>query len=111
MPVILATQEAEIRRTVVQSQPGQIVRETVSRKNLHKNRAGGVAQGEGPEYCKKKPPKNQKNKIRNILMCPALVVYGCTTQETEIRRIEVQSQPGQIVCQTLSRKNPSHISP
>jgi hypothetical protein len=32
-PVILATQEAEIRRTTVQSQPGQIVRQTLSRKN------------------------------------------------------------------------------
>jgi hypothetical protein len=30
MPVILATQEVEIRRTAVQSQPGQIVRETIS---------------------------------------------------------------------------------
>jgi hypothetical protein len=30
IPVILATQEAEIRRIVVQSQPGQIVRETLS---------------------------------------------------------------------------------
>jgi hypothetical protein len=29
-PVILATQETEIRRTVVQSQPGQIVHETLS---------------------------------------------------------------------------------
>jgi hypothetical protein len=25
------------------------------------------------------------------------------TQEAEIRRIEAQSQPGQIVCETLSR--------
>jgi hypothetical protein len=33
MPVILATQEAEIRRIVFQSQPGQIVKETLSRKN------------------------------------------------------------------------------
>jgi hypothetical protein len=49
-PVILATQEAEIRRITVQSQPGQIVWETLSRKTLHKNRAGGVAQGEGPEF-------------------------------------------------------------
>jgi hypothetical protein len=58
MAVILAIQEAEIRRTVVQSQPGQIVHETLSQKTPHKNRAGGVAQGEGPEfkpqYCKKK---------------------------------------------------------
>jgi hypothetical protein len=32
-PVILATQEAEIRRIMVQSQPGQIVHETLSREN------------------------------------------------------------------------------
>jgi hypothetical protein len=32
-PVIPATQEAEIRRIVVQSQPGQIVHETFSQKN------------------------------------------------------------------------------
>jgi plasmid maintenance system antidote protein VapI len=33
MPVILATQEAEIRRIVVPSQPGEIVHETLSQKN------------------------------------------------------------------------------
>jgi hypothetical protein len=32
-PVILATQEAEIRRITVQSQPRQIVLEILSRKN------------------------------------------------------------------------------
>jgi hypothetical protein len=32
MPIILATQEAEIRRIVVRSQPGEIVQETLSRK-------------------------------------------------------------------------------
>jgi hypothetical protein len=31
-PVVLATQEAEIKRIAVQSQPGQIVLETLSRK-------------------------------------------------------------------------------
>jgi hypothetical protein len=36
MPVILATQEAEIRRIAVQSQPRQIVHETLSRKTLHR---------------------------------------------------------------------------
>jgi hypothetical protein len=36
-PVILATQEAEIRRIVVQSQPRQIVHETLSgNKNITK---------------------------------------------------------------------------
>jgi hypothetical protein len=33
MPIILAIQEAEIRRTAIQSHPGQMVHETLSRKN------------------------------------------------------------------------------
>jgi hypothetical protein len=63
MPVILASQEAEIRRTKVQSQPEQIVRETLSKKKKKpsQKRAGGVGQGVGPEfkpqYCKKKKRK------------------------------------------------------
>jgi hypothetical protein len=34
IPAILVTQEAEIRRIVVRSQPRQIILETVSQKNL-----------------------------------------------------------------------------
>jgi hypothetical protein len=34
----LATQEVEIRRIVVQSQPGEIFCEILSRKTLHKNK-------------------------------------------------------------------------
>jgi hypothetical protein len=34
-PVILASQEAEIRRIMVQSQPGQIVHKTLSQKKKH----------------------------------------------------------------------------
>jgi hypothetical protein len=49
-PVIPAIQEAEIRRITVQSQLGQIVRETLSRKTISQKRAGGVAQGVGPEF-------------------------------------------------------------
>jgi hypothetical protein len=49
MTVILATQEAEIRRIVVQSQAGQTVRETLKKPTTRK-RAGGVAQGVGPEF-------------------------------------------------------------
>jgi hypothetical protein len=41
MPVILATQETEIRRIAIQSQSGQIVHGTLSQKTLHKNRTGG----------------------------------------------------------------------
>jgi hypothetical protein len=44
MPVILATQEAEIRRIAVQSQSGQIVCEILSGKIPSQKRAGGVAQ-------------------------------------------------------------------
>jgi hypothetical protein len=49
---ILATQEAKIRRIPVQSQPRQIVWETLSqkKKNPSQKRAGGVAQGVGPEF-------------------------------------------------------------
>jgi adenosine deaminase len=43
-----ATQAAEIRRIEVQSQPGQIVRKTLSQKNSSQQRGGGVAQGVDP---------------------------------------------------------------
>jgi hypothetical protein len=51
-PVILATQEAEIWRTAVQSQPGQIVHETLLLKTHHtqKKGAGGISQGADPEF-------------------------------------------------------------
>jgi hypothetical protein len=59
-PVILATQEAEIRRIKVRSQP--IVRKTLSQKTLHKKeRTGGLAQGVGPEF----KPQFHKNKNKN----------------------------------------------
>jgi hypothetical protein len=64
-PGILATQEAEIRRIAIRSQPRQIVCETLSWKTLHKNRAGGVAQGLGPrfkpQYLKKKKKKAKQD--------------------------------------------------
>jgi hypothetical protein len=43
-PVILTTQKAEIRRIMVQSQPGQIVHQALSRKKPSQKRAGRVAQ-------------------------------------------------------------------
>jgi hypothetical protein len=61
MPIILATQEAEIRRITVESQPRQIVHEILSRKILHKNRAG-----ESPEF---KPQYHTKKKIFEIEVC------------------------------------------
>jgi hypothetical protein len=61
--VILVNQETQIRRITVQSQPGLIVQETLTQKPLHKNRAGGVAQGEDPEF---KPQYSKKKKKKDI---------------------------------------------
>jgi hypothetical protein len=63
MPVILATQEAEIRRIVVQRQPRQIVCETLPWKNPSQKKAGGVAQGVDPEF--KPQYRRKKKKKRN----------------------------------------------
>jgi hypothetical protein len=66
MLIILATQDAKIRRIMVRRQPRQIVREPLSQKNKNKNknkkslqtRAGGLTQSVGCEfkskYCKKR---------------------------------------------------------
>jgi hypothetical protein len=45
---------------VIRSQPRQIVPRALSQKYQHKNRAGGVTQGEGPEF----KPQNCKRKKR-----------------------------------------------
>jgi hypothetical protein len=39
-----------MRRIMVQGQPGQIVREALSRKKKSQNTAGGMAKGIGPEF-------------------------------------------------------------
>jgi hypothetical protein len=54
-PVIIATQEAEIRRIEVRSQPS--LRDPILK------RAGGVAQGEGPEF---KPHYHTHTKKRGV---------------------------------------------
>jgi hypothetical protein len=64
MPVILATQETEIRRIEVQSQSRQIVMRHYLKKKK-KNRAGGVAPGEGPEF-KPHTAKKKKKRLNNI---------------------------------------------
>jgi hypothetical protein len=61
--VILGTQEAEIRRIEVRSQPGQIVLETLSqKKNPSQKRTGGVTQGIGPEFKVQYRKKKSKTK-------------------------------------------------
>jgi hypothetical protein len=76
MPVILAVQETEIRRIAIQSQPGVIVRETLTRKYTTQKRTGRVAQviqclsskpealSSKPQYHQKKNNKTQKPKIK-----------------------------------------------
>jgi cell division septation protein DedD len=65
-------QETEIRRIKIQSQPRQIVCKTpISKKPFTKKRAGGVAQGIGPEfkpqYCKNKKNKKKERKKTHLL--------------------------------------------
>jgi hypothetical protein len=64
MPVILVTQEAEIRRIAVWSQPRQIVHETLSQKNPSQNkRTGGVARGVGLEFKPQYHKQKEKCKV------------------------------------------------
>jgi hypothetical protein len=55
---------------MVSSQLGQIVQETLSQKTLHKNRAGEVAEGEGPDfklqYHKKKKKGGNSIMVNNM---------------------------------------------
>jgi hypothetical protein len=62
-PVILATQEAEIRRILVRSQPRQIVLRYCLKKTLHKKRADRVAQGVGPEFKVQYWERKKKGKV------------------------------------------------
>jgi hypothetical protein len=61
MPVILATQEAEIRRITVQSQSRQIEGETLSEKNHHK--IGLV------EWLKVKALSPNPSTEKNLMQC------------------------------------------
>jgi hypothetical protein len=64
-PIILATQKAEIRRIVVQSQPRQLVPEILSQKNpSKKKKTGGVAQCVGPEFKPQNYRKERKKERR-----------------------------------------------
>jgi hypothetical protein len=64
--VILATQEAEIRRITVQSQPREIVHKTLSQKNLTQKMAGGVGQGVGPESKPQYPPQKKYSETGKV---------------------------------------------
>jgi hypothetical protein len=64
MPVIRATQEAELRKIMVRSQPRQIVLQDPILKNpITKTWAGGVAQAAGPEFRLQNCKNNNNNKL------------------------------------------------
>jgi hypothetical protein len=66
MPVILATQEAELSGgSRFEASLGKQFARPYLEKNPHKNRAGGVAQGVGPEF---KPEYCQKKKKKKVLI-------------------------------------------
>jgi hypothetical protein len=56
-PAFLVTQEAQIRKIRVWSQPRQIVHETLSQKNLSQKRTGGVTQMVQHLPCNPRGPK------------------------------------------------------
>jgi hypothetical protein len=74
MPIILATQEAEIRRIEVRSQPGQIVHKTLSQKT-HQKKAGGVGQGEGPGVGQGEGPEFKPQYCKYIYVYIYLYLY------------------------------------
>jgi hypothetical protein len=70
MHIILAAREAAIRRIIVQSQPGQIVQETLSwkkkKKPIIKKGWWRVAQGVGPEFKSQYHKKTKKRVLEDI---------------------------------------------
>jgi hypothetical protein len=97
-PVIPATQETENRRVTAGSQSRQIVIETLAQENSSPKRAGGVAQGIGPEFKPQHWKKNEK----------IAVVDGLHLQSQHLEAKEgglwVQVHPG-LHNKTLSQKN------
>jgi hypothetical protein len=82
-PVIPDTQEAEIRRIMVQNQPRQVVHKTLSQKYPSQKRGGGVGQGEGPEF---KPWYHQKGykTIRHDTTVELRCNFSTTVSENEL---------------------------
>jgi hypothetical protein len=71
-PVILAIQEAEIRRIAVRSQSRKnSSQDPISKKPITKKRADEVAQGVGPEFKLKYHKKKKK------MFSQALVAHTC----------------------------------
>jgi hypothetical protein len=61
---------------MVQSQPGQIVRENLSQKSPSQTKASGVAQGVGPEF-KPQYHKNKTKQNKQLFLSQAPVSHAC----------------------------------
>jgi hypothetical protein len=76
MHAILATQEAEIMRISVRSQPWQIVHtRPYLKKKPSQNRADGVVQGVSPKF-KNQYHKKKKKIMRIRFVCSLLNIYS-----------------------------------
>jgi hypothetical protein len=76
-PVILASQEAEIRRIAVGSQPRQTVLKTLPQKTLSQNWSGGVAQSEDPDLFKSQYHTPKKIELRMGSMAQVVEYLFC----------------------------------
>jgi hypothetical protein len=81
MPVIPATQEAEIRRIVVQSQPGKIVQDPIlKKKNLKKGLVEClkvyVLSSNPSTTKKKKPVLGEGMKLSEVMGLEAVMTTG-----------------------------------
>jgi hypothetical protein len=79
-PIILVTQEAEIRRIEVCSQPGQIVDKTLSPKNPSQKKAGRVTQGVAlsSNFSMAKKPKKPKSTFGGMSLLLSLHIHACS---------------------------------
>jgi hypothetical protein len=84
-PLILATQEAEIRRIAVQSQPGQIVLETLFWKKTQQKKdwcgdSNGIVavwQVWGPDFKPQYCQNKQAKKLAHVVMCEYFTPFYC----------------------------------
>jgi hypothetical protein len=100
MPVILATQEANIRRIPFWTQHKQIVCKTLSWiKSITKK-----LWWSGSRYRPRVQTHNHREKKKHWKLDTGIHTYILATLDTDIRRMVVQSQPRQIGCEILSGK-------
>jgi hypothetical protein len=78
--VILAPQEAEIRRILVWNQAGQRVFRTLSQKNPSQKRSGGVAQGISYKF----KPSTKKNKHQLLVYSSLVMTLSLWIGETNL---------------------------